>query len=233
MFSAICFDFDNTLSDFSASELLAIETFLDPFNISDRQGGITTFLAHNSALWPERKKLGTKNVFDLTVERTLNDLGICWHKPSLGMDYLDVFSRSVVLFAEAEMILAALAQQAPLILISNGVQDIQRMRVSHSNLAQYFNTIAISGDYGIEKPDRRIFDYALRNVDAPNSHALHIGDSMRDDYIGAQNAGLQFCYANLKKRTHHHQVDLEITKLRQLYALTEGFAGVNQQIPTG
>lgn len=145
------------------------------------------------------------------------------------MDYLDVFSNSVILFADAEKALAALAQRMPLVLVSNGVKDIQRKRLSHCNLAHYFDEMAISGDLGIEKPDRRIFDFALRNVSAPNRHVLHIGDSLRDDYVGARNAGLQFCYANLKKRPHSDQPDLEITNLRQLSALTNDKFKANNQ----
>lgn len=46
----------------------------------------------------------------------------------------------------------------------------------------------------MEKPNTSIFDEALRltkerhNIDVPPHEAIHIGDSISNDYIGARNA---------------------------------------------
>ncbi|MDG0792318.1 HAD hydrolase-like protein [Cohnella ginsengisoli] len=43
---------------------------------------------------------------------------------------------------------------------------------------------------------KKIFDEALKQLGIDRTEALFIGDSLRDDYYGAINAGIDFCYYN-------------------------------------
>lgn len=45
-------------------------------------------------------------------------------------------------------------------------------------------------EFGAEKPDPRIFHHALERAGVGASEALHVGDSVEDDYQGALGAGL-------------------------------------------
>lgn len=56
-------------------------------------------------------------------------------------------------------------------------------------IADAFAAIIDSGRVGFEKPDRRIFDYALEAVGAAGAEAIHIGDSWDADIVGARAAG--------------------------------------------
>lgn len=47
-----------------------------------------------------------------------------------------------------------------------------------------------SGIVGIEKPDPRIYEIALEKANVSAEEALHIGDSMRKDYIPARSIGM-------------------------------------------
>jgi HAD superfamily hydrolase (TIGR01662 family) len=58
-------------------------------------------------------------------------------------------------------------------------------------IAQFFQVIVDSHDVGVEKPDPRIFDFALRKVQARPEHTLYIGDIYSIDVVGAERAGLQ------------------------------------------
>lgn len=57
-------------------------------------------------------------------------------------------------------------------------------------LAEHFSAIVTSGDAGVEKPDRRIFDYALGLLGLPPERAIHVGDREVEDCEGALAAGL-------------------------------------------
>lgn len=57
-------------------------------------------------------------------------------------------------------------------------------------LAGYFAAIVTSGDAGVEKPDRRIFDHALGLLGIPPERAIHVGDREVEDREGALAAGL-------------------------------------------
>lgn len=57
------------------------------------------------------------------------------------------------------------------------------------DLARHFTAIVTSGDVGVEKPDRRIFDHALSLLGVPSDRAIHVGDREVEDCEGALAAG--------------------------------------------
>lgn len=53
-----------------------------------------------------------------------------------------------------------------------------------------FDFVIDSHSVGYAKPDREIFDEALRRVSLTDaSKAMHVGDELPKDYLGAKNAG--------------------------------------------
>jgi putative hydrolase of the HAD superfamily len=58
------------------------------------------------------------------------------------------------------------------------------------DLAPAFDAVVLSSECGAAKPDRRIFEAALRALRSPASTALHVGDSEPLDRRGAAEAGL-------------------------------------------
>ncbi len=57
-------------------------------------------------------------------------------------------------------------------------------------LDQHFEVLIISEEVGVEKPDRKIFETALDALGVAPDRALHVGDSYREDYLGARACGL-------------------------------------------
>ena len=55
----------------------------------------------------------------------------------------------------------------------------------------YFKCIVDSAEVGVEKPDARIFHYALKQMDVAADEALYVGDLEYKDVQGAESAGLQ------------------------------------------
>jgi len=56
-------------------------------------------------------------------------------------------------------------------------------------LRDHFDTVVISGDVGVSKPDPGIFHIALEETGLLAEEALHVGDS-REDVEGARAAGV-------------------------------------------
>ncbi|HEY1536664.1 MAG TPA: HAD-IA family hydrolase [Polyangiaceae bacterium] len=56
---------------------------------------------------------------------------------------------------------------------------------------QLFRVIVDSGRLGIDKPDRRIFEYAALQLGVPLTDIVHVGDAWEADVIGAREAGAQ------------------------------------------
>ena len=76
-----------------------------------------------------------------------------------------------------------------LVVVSNANGTVQRAfrRVGLLDLVDF---IVDSADVGFEKPDRRLFDEALRLAGTDHSCALHAGDMYHIDVAGARAAGL-------------------------------------------
>ena len=77
-----------------------------------------------------------------------------------------------------------------LAVISNWDQRLPLL-LERLELADHFDTFAISAIVGAEKPHPRIFETALAALGVAAEHALHVGDSRRDDVEGARGVGMQ------------------------------------------
>lgn len=56
-------------------------------------------------------------------------------------------------------------------------------------LHHHFEVITVSGEHGHHKPSREIFDATATALRLPANEILHIGDSHREDFLGARQAG--------------------------------------------
>jgi len=86
-------------------------------------------------------------------------------------------------------ILHKLALNYKLGVISNSDGRIANLFAA-SELAGCFLSITDSGQVGHEKPDRRIFEAALRSLNASAEKSIYIGDIYSVDYLGAVKAGM-------------------------------------------
>ena len=68
------------------------------------------------------------------------------------------------------------------------VEQIEKLRVL--NIEGYFDTVVISEDVAVTKPDPKIFAIALERIGARPHETVFIGDNWTNDIVGAINAGL-------------------------------------------
>lgn len=75
-------------------------------------------------------------------------------------------------------------------LITNGELDFQMAKLDAVGLTPWFEQIVASGEFGIVKPDPRIFLLACSRFGVEPSQAVYVGDRLHTDAIGASAAGL-------------------------------------------
>ena len=94
-------------------------------------------------------------------------------------------------YAEVPGVLAALrAGGIRLLVVSNWDSSLPPL-LQELGLTAYFDGILVSTLFGASKPGRAIFDEAVRLAGVGHAEALHVGDSLHDDYHGAREAGLR------------------------------------------
>ena len=110
--------------------------------------------------------------------------------------------------------LEALAGRAlPLAVVSNWDSHLPRL-LDLTGLSRYFRTVSVSAIEETGKPDAEIFRRTCERVGVAAAEALHVGDSLRDDYVGARAAGLHALL--LDRRDEHRDVAERIASLAEL-----------------
>lgn len=75
-------------------------------------------------------------------------------------------------------------------LLTNGEARNQRWSVERHALEQYFDCIVIEGEFGVGKPDERVFRHALRACNASVEATWMVGDSLEADISPAVALGM-------------------------------------------
>lgn len=106
-----------------------------------------------------------------------------------------------ILFPDVTPALDALqAQGVRFGIVSNFSSNCEEL-LAEVGLAKYFDFFIVSGIFGAEKPDPRIFQAAIAAADKPTGELVYVGDSLYHDVFGARTAGLD---AILLDRTNRH-----------------------------
>ena len=124
----------------------------------------------------------------------------------------------VELFEDVLPALAALSARFPLIAVSNGNAQVARV-----GLGQFFAHSLSASEFGVAKPDARIFHAAAGKVGVASADVLHVGDDAALDVLGALGAGMQTVWVNRAQHawSHAEQPHHTVENLTQLAALLE------------
>lgn len=128
-----------------------------------------------------------------TVEKALKQVGRADGELASGMvrAYEALRDECRQLAPHAFETLQALRDQAmPLALISNGNARYQRQKIKQHHLAPFFEAIFIEEEFGVAKPDQRIFLAALDHFHITAQEAWMIGDNLALDIAASQRLGI-------------------------------------------
>ena len=143
----------------------------------------------------------------------------CGEDPSLAEPAFEVFFEHrmrVDLYADALPALQFLAARFPVVALSNGNADVDRV-----GIGEHFHASLSAHRFGVGKPDVRIFHAAAAAAGVAPEAVLHVGDDPQLDVLGALNAGMQTVWLNRSGQawTHDQQPHLSVSGLDALCRL--------------
>jgi len=127
------------------------------------------------------------------------------------------------LMPNATEVVAELAREYKLGLLTNGAPAFQRDKFHSSGLHHAFDAAVISGDHGIGKPKPEIFQRLLSELEVSPEQAVMVGNSLERDIAGARNAGIRSIWIRVPGSEEPDEVepDHEILDLSELSELLE------------
>lgn len=134
----------------------------------------------------------------------------------LNRVYLKHRYEDIELFDDVLPVLKTLQRRYGIGLLSNGNSYPER-----TGIPFVFQFVVFSQDYGIEKPDPRIFQIAVEKAGCSKGQLLHVGDSLASDVEGARNAGIKCVWLNRSGVANSLGTiaDFEIHSLRELLSI--------------
>lgn len=139
--------------------------------------------------------------------------------PCLAEPAFEVFFEyrmRVDLYTDALSALRFLAARFPVVAVTNGNADVDRV-----GIGEHFHASLSAHRFGVGKPDVRIFHAAASAAGVQPDEVLHIGDDPHLDVLGALNAGMQTVWLNRSGQAweHERQPHVSVASLDELCRL--------------
>ena len=120
--------------------------------------------------------------------------------------------------------LEKLGRQYQLAAVSDGQSLWAEPELKAVKLDRFFKFVLVSGDFGYRKPDRRLFELAVKKLDVAPEETIYVGNDMYRDVYGANMAGLKTVFFKSNQGEHSYcgaEPDYIIYDFRQLIDAVE------------
>ncbi len=223
------FDLDHTLWDF---ELNSKETMQELYSnhhiaalgITDFDAFFNIYTAHNHRLW-DRYAKGFIKQEELRWKRiylSLLDFKIANEQLSkdMSLEFLQILPTKKKLFPHTIEILDYLKEKDyKMHLITNGFESVQMQKIKNADIAHYFTEVITSETSNSLKPNKEIFEFALKTANATLSESIMIGDNETADIQGGINIGMDTVFVNHLNVAPTLPATYTITHLKELEEL--------------
>ncbi|EHH1107685.1 HAD-IA family hydrolase [Vibrio parahaemolyticus] len=210
MLKAIFFDMDETLCGTSQADKAAGQKFAAWIQqtypqVSDPQAFLQRYLQgvykKLNAEFPQLVALlPDENAFRCGLIQTIlaeNGIHIDAEQAQQAQHYFDSARMGAfTFFPGVKEMLMDLRKHYKLVVITNGPIFSQHPKLKATQMDEWVDHIIVGGEEPEEKPAASIFQKALNLVDIKPEEALHIGDSLAADIVGANNMGILSVWVN-------------------------------------
>lgn len=228
MLKAILFDIDDTLYDLSIPFKEAFREFF-PGEKMDLEGAFLASRKYSDLIY-DRSLSGEISMAEMCIYRLGNafrDYGKIIDGPT-ALQFQSVYEKrqhEIRMTEEMERMLEELSRKMTLGIITNGPSEHQRDKVRALGVERWIpmERIWISGDLGVGKPHKEIFEAARKKLGLKPEELCFVGDAYGHDILGAKGAGWKAVWFNHRghQATGEVMPDYEVRSEQELIALLE------------
>lgn len=220
----ILLDADNTLFDFDRSERHALQTALESYGVPFEEPHIERYHRINAACWRayEKGAMTKSRLRRYRFEQFFEEIGAAVDPGSFADTYMEALAATDFLIEGARSLLHQLERRYQLVLVTNGLSEVQRPRLANTGLDAFFPIVVVSDEIGHSKPDSKFFEHTFQQIEhPPKAEVLMVGDNINADIRGGKEYGLDTCWYNPGRRPNESSIEptYEIELLEDLSAL--------------
>lgn len=202
-------DLDDTLYDFSAASR---ESFMETYDLLHYERFFDSFDHYLSIYEPYNLELWHLYGEGKITKPELNKRRYSYPLEVVGIndqELADTFCREALgriptknkLIEGAVELLEYLRPKYRMFILSNGFTELQSHKMRTTGIDKYFDALILSEEIGVNKPNRRLYEYALQKSASKVEESIMIGDMFETDIVGAANIGMEQIYFNPKKKS--------------------------------
>lgn len=210
MISAVTFDIGGTLVDGRLDRVHYIErvaAFIRSLGCDVTLSACQIAIDDETERLREVRDKGLEMKFEDFYSKILNNLGVVPRSiyiEKIRIIYWECFPQTEK--TDVKKLLQELYGKFKLGVISNSMSQVPKIFLEQNSLIKYFDAVAISGAIGFRKPNPKIFNYALEKLNVKPNEAIHVGDSLEEDIIGAKNVGMKAIWICEEKSTDRKSI---------------------------
>lgn len=202
-YKTLLFDFDDTLFDFSKSEIIALERAFACYGIEPSGENVEKYRKENRAYWQgfEKGLYKDESSSYIRFQNFLSAIGKSGaDAQEMNNKYLDELSTTAFPIQQSDEMLKRLSTIYDIYIITNSLKRVSDARTAISGIEPYIKGRFVSEDIGVSKPNAGFFKYCFSHIpDFSPDVTLIIGDSISSDIKGGINAGIDTCWFNRRK----------------------------------
>ena len=203
---AIFFDLDDTLlNDSKAADLgwhKACKTFSENMGLFRGEDLFLRINTIRKRYWSDAKRnlsgdegrINYHHARMMITRSALSELGYNYTE-KIVEGIVDIFSEvkleCIGFFPDTEVIIRELQKRTiKLALLTNGDGSEQRAKIEKFGMMKLFNPCLVEGELGYGKPDPRIYEMALNELQVKPYQTWMVGNDLYSDIAGAQRMGI-------------------------------------------
>ena len=207
MLKAVLIDLDDTIYNHTYSLKYGLAAVLKKFECF-KSYSLNEFVNEHLRLLDEihreqvlTGKLSVKEAREERFRRVFNNRGYKSdsHLAAEAAEYYRInYEANRKLVNGAFELIRELRKKVKIGIVSNNLVSQQENKINLFGLDKYIDALVVSESAGYAKPDVRIFQTALNELNVSKDESVMIGDSWDEDIIGAYNSGIRAIWFNRK-----------------------------------